>query len=168
MWETWFSLTRNWTSVPKVGKIGLWREEFFNWELNFILETLICSVYFIVECFYSCCLVVVGSHWFRLLVMFWTWKVDSYIFALDVNNFVAKMEMLSWCFRLELELQRDKQERDARERDLRERELRDMEFREKMKQELEMKPPGTLPLQDTHMSPIFLFYLILRYIHDLR
>ena len=46
--------------------------------------------------------------------------------------------------RLELELQRDKQERDERERELRERQLRELEFREKMKQELEMKPPGTL------------------------
>ncbi|XP_067659372.1 arginine-glutamic acid dipeptide repeats protein-like isoform X3 [Haliotis asinina] len=45
--------------------------------------------------------------------------------------------------RLELELERDKRERDARERDLRERELRDMELREKMKAEMEMKPPGT-------------------------
>ena len=44
--------------------------------------------------------------------------------------------------RLELELQRDKQERDERERELRERQLRELEFREKMKQELEMKPPG--------------------------
>ena len=42
--------------------------------------------------------------------------------------------------RLELELQRDKQERDARERELRERELREMEIREIRKQELEMKP----------------------------
>lgn len=42
---------------------------------------------------------------------------------------------------LELELEREKRERDARERDLRERELRDMEFREKMKHEIEMKPP---------------------------
>ena len=46
--------------------------------------------------------------------------------------------------RLELELQRDKQERDERERELRERQLRELEFREKMKQELEMKPPGML------------------------
>ena len=45
-------------------------------------------------------------------------------------------------FRLELELQRDKQERDQRERELREREIRELEYREKMKQELEMKPPG--------------------------
>lgn len=44
--------------------------------------------------------------------------------------------------RLELELDREKRERDARERELRERELRDMELREKMKHELEMKPPG--------------------------
>ena len=44
---------------------------------------------------------------------------------------------------LEIELERDKRERDARERDMRERELREMELREKMKQELEMKPPGT-------------------------
>ena len=47
-------------------------------------------------------------------------------------------------YRLELELQRDKQERDARERELRERELREMEIREIRKQELEMKPPGNL------------------------
>ena len=38
--------------------------------------------------------------------------------------------------------QRDKQERDEREREIRERQLRELEFREKMKQELEMKPPG--------------------------
>ncbi|KAL3861507.1 hypothetical protein ACJMK2_007536 [Sinanodonta woodiana] len=44
--------------------------------------------------------------------------------------------------RLELELERDKRERDARERELREHELRTMEMREKLKQELEMKPPG--------------------------
>ena len=50
--------------------------------------------------------------------------------------------LLSCYCRLELELERDKRERDARERELRERELRDMELREKMKQELEMKPPG--------------------------
>jgi len=47
-----------------------------------------------------------------------------------------------FAFRLEIELQRDKQERDAREREIREREIREIEFREKMKQELEMKPPG--------------------------
>ena len=46
--------------------------------------------------------------------------------------------------RLELELQRDKQERDERERELRERQLRELEFREKMKQEIEMKPPGKM------------------------
>ena len=40
-------------------------------------------------------------------------------------------------------MERDKRERDAREREMRERELREMELREKMKQELEMKPPGT-------------------------
>ena len=44
--------------------------------------------------------------------------------------------------RLELELERDKRERDARERELREHELRNMEMREKLKAELEMKPPG--------------------------
>ena len=43
---------------------------------------------------------------------------------------------------LELELERDKRERDARERELREQELRTMEMREKLKAELEMKPPG--------------------------
>lgn len=49
-------------------------------------------------------------------------------------------------YRLELELERDKRERDAREREIREREIREMEMREKMKQDLEMKPPGRLPL----------------------
>ena len=47
-------------------------------------------------------------------------------------------------FRLELELERDKRERDARERELREHELRNMEMREKLKAELEMKPPGKI------------------------
>ena len=44
--------------------------------------------------------------------------------------------------RLELELERDKRERDARERELREQELRSLEMREKLKAEMEMKPPG--------------------------
>lgn len=44
--------------------------------------------------------------------------------------------------RLELELERDKRERDAREREIREHEIRQMEMREKLKAELEMKPPG--------------------------
>ncbi|KAL4221663.1 hypothetical protein ACF0H5_019920 [Mactra antiquata] len=44
--------------------------------------------------------------------------------------------------RLELELERDKRERDARERELREHELRSLEMREKLKAEMEMKPPG--------------------------
>jgi len=43
---------------------------------------------------------------------------------------------------LELELERDKRERDARERELREQELRSLEMREKLKAEMEMKPPG--------------------------
>ena len=46
-------------------------------------------------------------------------------------------------YRLELELERDKRERDARERELREHELRSLEMREKLKAEMEMKPPGT-------------------------
>jgi hypothetical protein len=48
---------------------------------------------------------------------------------------------ITFSFRLELELERDKRERDAREREIREREIREMEMREKLK-EIEMKPPG--------------------------
>lgn len=49
---------------------------------------------------------------------------------------------MSCVCRLELELERDKRERDARERELREQELRSLEMREKLKAEMEMKPPG--------------------------
>ncbi|KAK6177049.1 hypothetical protein SNE40_015234 [Patella caerulea] len=56
--------------------------------------------------------------------------------------------------RLELELERDKRERDARERELRERELREIELREKMKAEMEMKPPGLDRLLPPGANPL--------------
>ncbi|XP_045161386.2 arginine-glutamic acid dipeptide repeats protein-like isoform X2 [Mercenaria mercenaria] len=56
--------------------------------------------------------------------------------------------------RLELELERDKRERDARERELREHELRSLEMREKLKAEMEMKPPGLERLLPPGANPL--------------
>ncbi|XP_052821101.1 arginine-glutamic acid dipeptide repeats protein-like isoform X2 [Mya arenaria] len=58
--------------------------------------------------------------------------------------------------RLELELERDKRERDARERELREQELRSLEMREKLKAEMEMKPPGYERLSPLGENPNWL------------
>ena len=76
-------------------------------------------------------------------MIFFIFLVETMYVLLSQKLYNVKTGRVS-VSRLELELQRDKQERDERERELRERQLRELEFREKMKQEIEMKPPGKL------------------------
>ena len=54
-------------------------------------------------------------------------------------------QLRGFLYSLELEMERDKREREAWEREI--RDIRELEFMEKMKQEMDLKIPGTVLLE---------------------